>query len=33
MKNKPEKFYGDAAYDTCEVRDRLEKDGSRQIYL
>jgi transposase len=27
MKSKPEEFYGDAAYDTCEVRDRLEKDG------
>jgi hypothetical protein len=27
MKNKPEEFYGDAAYDTYEVRDRLERDG------
>jgi hypothetical protein len=27
MKNKPEGFYGDSAYDTYEVRDRLERDG------
>jgi hypothetical protein len=33
MKNKPERFYGDAAYDTCEVRDRLEKDGVKATHL
>jgi len=27
MKNKPEEFYGDAAYNTYEVRDRMERDG------
>jgi IS5 family transposase len=33
MKSKPEEFYGDSAYDTCEVRDRLEKDGVKATYL
>jgi hypothetical protein len=33
VKNKPEEFYGDSAYDTYEVRDRLEKDGVKATYL
>jgi hypothetical protein len=33
VKSKPEEFYGDSAYDTCEVRDRLEKDGVKATYL
>jgi hypothetical protein len=27
VKSKPEGFYGDSAYDTYEVRDRMERDG------
>jgi len=27
MERKPERIYGDSAYDTDEVRDRLEGDG------
>jgi len=26
MERKPRGFYGDSAYDTCEVRGRLERD-------
>jgi transposase len=25
VERKPREFYGDSAYDTCEVRDRLER--------
>jgi hypothetical protein len=27
MKRKPRRFYWDSAYDTCEVRGRLERDS------
>jgi hypothetical protein len=30
---KLRKFYGDSAYDTCEVRNRLEREVSKQTYL
>jgi hypothetical protein len=33
MKNKPEGFYGDSAYDTYEVGDRLGRDGVQATYL
>jgi hypothetical protein len=33
MKSKPEEFYGDAAYDTYELGDRLERDGVQATYL
>jgi hypothetical protein len=33
MKSKPEEFYGDSAYNTYEVRDRLERDGVKATYL
>jgi hypothetical protein len=30
---KLREFYGDSAYDTCEVRNRLEREVSKQTYL
>jgi hypothetical protein len=33
MERKPRRFYGDSAYDTCEVRGKLERDGVQQTYL
>jgi hypothetical protein len=33
MKSKPEGFYGDSAYNTYEVKDRMGRDGVKATYL